>query len=63
MIPRGEVGMIVAQLGLSLGVVSRQTYAVVVFMAVGTTILAPPLLKLAYRGVKEGERKYGLHIG
>ena len=42
MVPRGEVGMVVAQLGLTLGVVSPSTYAVTVLMAVGTTMVAPP---------------------
>lgn len=50
MIPRGEVGMVVAQLGLTMGVLSQPIYAVVVLMAVATTIIAPPLLKLVYRG-------------
>lgn len=50
MVPRGEVGMVVAQIGLGLGVVSQPIYAVVVFMAVATTIVAPPLIKIAYRG-------------
>jgi len=49
MIPRGEVGMVVAQIGLSLGVIQESIYAVVVFMAIGTTLLAPPLLSYAYR--------------
>jgi Kef-type K+ transport system membrane component KefB len=49
MIPRGEVGMVVAQIGLSLGAVSRDIYGVVVFMAVASTIVAPPLLAIAYR--------------
>lgn len=49
MIPRGEVGMVVAQIGLSLGVIQEPIYAVVVFMAIGTTLLAPPLLSYAYR--------------
>jgi Kef-type K+ transport system membrane component KefB len=49
MIPRGEVGMVVAQIGLSLGVVEKPVYAVVVAMAVFTTLIAPPLLKYAYR--------------
>jgi Kef-type K+ transport system membrane component KefB len=49
MIPRGEVGMVVAQIGLAMGVVTQNIYGVVVFMAVGTTIVAPPLLKLAFR--------------
>ena len=48
MIPRGEVGMVVAQIGLSLGVISQNIYGAVVFMAVATTIVAPPLLKLAF---------------
>ncbi|MCX6625104.1 MAG: cation:proton antiporter [Acidobacteria bacterium] len=52
MIPRGEVGMVVAQLGLGLGVVPKDIYAVVVFMSVATTLIAPPLLNLSFRGVK-----------
>lgn len=50
MIPRGEVGMVVAQAGLSLGVIRQNVYAVAVFMAVATTMIAPPLLKLAFKG-------------
>jgi Kef-type K+ transport system membrane component KefB len=49
MVPRGEVGMVVAQIGLSLGVINKAVYAVVVFMTVVTTLVAPPLLKYAYR--------------
>lgn len=49
MIPRGEVGMVVAQLGLSMGVIQKPIYAVVVFMAVATTLIAPPLLNLTFR--------------
>ncbi len=49
MIPRGEVGMVVAQIGRSLGVIPNNVYAVVVFMSIATTMIAPPLLKLAYR--------------
>ena len=52
MVPRGEVGMVVAQIGLGLGVIAKPIYAVVVFMAVATTLVAPPLLKFAYRGSK-----------
>jgi Kef-type K+ transport system membrane component KefB len=49
MSPRGEVGMVVAQLGLGLNVISQNIYSVVVFMSVATTMIAPPLLKLAYK--------------
>jgi Kef-type K+ transport system membrane component KefB len=52
MVPRGEVGMVVAQLGLSMGVIAKPIYSVVVCMAVFSTVVAPPLLKFAYRDVK-----------
>jgi len=51
MIPRGEVGMVVAQIGLNLGVIPPPVYGVAVFMAVVTTVVAPPLLNLSFRGV------------
>ena len=53
MVPRGEVGMVVAQLGMRMGVIPKSVYAVVVFMVVATTIVAPPLLNIAYRGAGE----------
>src|SRR3954467_11811140 len=53
MIPRGEVGMVVAQIGLGFGIISQNVYGVVVFMSVATTIVAPPLIKIAYRTVVE----------
>lgn len=52
MVPRGEVGMVVAQLGLTMGVIPKSVYAVVIFMAIATTIIAPPLITLAFRGAK-----------
>jgi Kef-type K+ transport system membrane component KefB len=52
MIPRGEVGMVVAQIGLGFGILSQVSYSVVVFMSVATTIVAPPLIRLAYRDVE-----------
>jgi Kef-type K+ transport system membrane component KefB len=44
MVPRGEVGVVVAQLGLGMGVLSADLFAVVLSMAVATTMLAPPVL-------------------
>jgi len=49
MVPRGEVGMVVAQIGLGMSVISTQIYSVVVFMAVATTLVTPLLLKIAFR--------------
>jgi Kef-type K+ transport system membrane component KefB len=41
--------MVVAQLGMTMGVVTKPIYTVVVFMAVATTLIAPPLLNMAFR--------------
>jgi Kef-type K+ transport system membrane component KefB len=49
MVPRGEVGMVVAQIGLNMNVVAPAFYDVIVAMSVATTLIAPPLLKLAFR--------------
>jgi Kef-type K+ transport system membrane component KefB len=51
MVPRGEVGMVVAQIGLSMGVMSKGVYGIVVFMSLATTVVAPPLLSWAYRDI------------
>ncbi|NKF21305.1 cation:proton antiporter [Solimonas marina] len=49
MAPRGEVGIVVAQIGLGMGVISDKVFAVVLFMAVATTMIAPPLLVPLFR--------------
>jgi Na+:H+ antiporter len=56
MIPHGEVGMVVAQIGLGMGVMAQSVYGIIVFMSVATTLLAPPLLKLAFRQVAPAGR-------
>jgi Kef-type K+ transport system membrane component KefB len=48
MIPRGEVGIVVAQIGLGMAVISREFFAAVLFMAVATTLIAPPLIKWSF---------------
>ena len=50
MMPRGEVGLIVALVGLNLGVITQSSYAIVIFMTAVTTLLAPPLLRVLFRG-------------
>ena len=49
MVPRGEVGMIVASIGLATGAMSSEIYGAVILMAVVTTIIAPSLLAWAIR--------------
>lgn len=48
MVPRGEVGIIVASIGKSLGVLSAEWYAIIVMMCIATTIIAPPILSKLY---------------
>ena len=49
MTPRGEVGLIVALLGLQMKMISDAAYAIVVFMTAATTIFAPIILRVLYR--------------
>jgi Kef-type K+ transport system membrane component KefB len=63
MVPRGEVGMVVAQLGLAMGVIKMPVYSVVVFMAVATTIVSPPLLKAAFAGAEARSPEEQFTIG
>ncbi len=49
MVPRGEVGVVIASLGLSAGVFSDQTYAVIVAMSLLTAMVTPPVLALLLR--------------
>ncbi|RYG33645.1 cation:proton antiporter, partial [bacterium] len=45
MVPRGEVGVIVAGLGQQAGVFPPKTYAIIVGMSLLTAMVAPPMLK------------------
>lgn len=51
MVPRGEVGMVIAQIGMSRGAIGQEAYGVAVFMAVMTTVIAPPLLNIVYKDI------------
>lgn len=65
MIPRGEVGLIFAQMGLTAGVLDRGLFSAVLLMVMATTFVAPPwLAALARRrratGPKGGPEGPGL---
>jgi Kef-type K+ transport system membrane component KefB len=49
MISRGEVGLIVAGVGVSSGALSNDIYTAVIIMVAATTIITPIWLKLAYK--------------
>jgi Kef-type K+ transport system membrane component KefB len=54
MVPRGEVGIIVAGIGQAAGVIDEEMFAVVVGMSVLTAVLVPPFLR---RLSGSGERR------
>ncbi len=62
MIPRGEVGLIFANVGLSLRldgepVVSPETYSAIIVMVILTTMVTPPLLKWSLDKPVAGEEQ------
>ncbi len=54
MMPRGEVGLIFASLGKSLGVINDSLFSSIVIMVLVTTLITPPLLKYAIFRCSEG---------
>lgn len=57
MIPRGEVALIIAGIGLTAGVINQQLFGVVILMTLITTLVAPPLLSVALKTKGRGTRK------
>lgn len=51
MLPRGEVGLIFATIGLAAGVLSDDLYAALLLVVLATTLITPPLLKRRSRQI------------
>lgn len=49
MISRGEVGLIVAGIGVASGVLASNVYSTIVIMVAATTVIAPIWLKISYK--------------
>ncbi|MCA1604254.1 MAG: hypothetical protein LC775_01935, partial [Acidobacteria bacterium] len=58
MVPRGEVGIVVAQIGLGMAVISDSLYGVILIMGVVTTLIAPPFLRILYGSETERVNNY-----
>ena len=56
MVPRGEVALIIAGIGLSAGFLSKEVFGVAVLMTLLTTMAAPPLLVAAFNRKGDGLR-------
>jgi Kef-type K+ transport system membrane component KefB len=58
MVPRGEVGLIFAQMGLSTGAITPELFGAIMLMVVVTTLVSPPLLGVVIRRDKAIEREH-----
>jgi Kef-type K+ transport system membrane component KefB/mannitol/fructose-specific phosphotransferase system IIA component (Ntr-type) len=57
MVPRGEVALIIAGIGLASGILDNQLFGVVILMTLISTLLAPPLLSAFLKIPGSGARK------
>ena len=60
MVPRGEVGIIVASLGRGSGVFSDEVYALIIAMSLLTSVIAPPVLKVLFARLPRQEGDEGV---
>jgi Kef-type K+ transport system membrane component KefB len=63
MVPRGEVGIVVAGIGSTAGVIDAKLFAAIVGMALLTTFLTPPVLRRLASGEVVGRDRVGNHGG
>jgi Kef-type K+ transport system membrane component KefB len=49
MVPRGEVGLIIAGIGRAQGVIPDPVFSALIIMSITTTLVAPPVLKWLYQ--------------
>jgi Kef-type K+ transport system membrane component KefB len=57
MVSRGEVGLIIAGIGLTSGSIGQNIYAQIVTMAIATTVITPVLLRRVFRGTRNENRR------
>ena len=48
MVPRGEVGLIFASIGLTAGILSSSVYSAILIMVIISTFIVPPALKVLF---------------
>lgn len=48
MVPRGEVGLIFASIGLTAGILSGSVYSAILIMVILSTFVVPPVLKILF---------------
>jgi len=55
MISRGEVGIIVAMVGLNAGIINSEVFSMMILMVLVTTLVTPIWLKVVFKGPSDGE--------
>jgi Kef-type K+ transport system membrane component KefB/nucleotide-binding universal stress UspA family protein len=54
---RGAMEIIIATIGLSIGILSRDMFSIIVLMAITTSLMAPPALRWTLKRVKPGKEE------
>lgn len=54
MVPRGEVGLIVASVGYRMHVVGSDVYAIVLLVVIATTVISPPIIAAIFPWAAKG---------
>ncbi|HEX2091190.1 MAG TPA: cation:proton antiporter [Longimicrobiaceae bacterium] len=54
---RGAMEIIIATIGLSLGILSQDMFSIIVLMAIATSLMAPPALRWTLRHVQPSEQE------
>lgn len=56
MVPRGEIGIVVAMIGLSMGTIGPSTYSIIILVSIATTIYSPFLIKTVVNAEAKNKR-------
>ncbi|HEY1011226.1 MAG TPA: cation:proton antiporter [Herpetosiphonaceae bacterium] len=59
MVSRGEVGLIIAGMGVQQGVIGADVFSVMVVVVLVTTLATPVLLRLSFRSLPQAQQRQG----
>ena len=49
MIPRGEIAILIASIGITQGLIDSKLYGAAIMLTMISTLIAPPLLSLSFK--------------
>ena len=55
MIPRGEIAILIASIGITQGLIDSQLYGAAIMITMITTLIAPPFLSLSFRNKSKNQ--------